>query len=161
MSSWPISELTAAEVLALPAFAEATRAAVGAIVLRQEGEEVLLLRRELGGGAGSLDELPGGEVGPDETVGDAVRARVLESTSLAVEALGDLWFGFTYESRLGPTIQFNYAVTVAGVDDAPVVVDPFEHTSYRWARAGDLANTDLTPTVAQALLERIGPPAPP
>lgn len=166
--AWPLVELTAEELLALPAFREVARVAVGAIVLRDERRSLLLLRREAlgvggsgGGGGESLEELPGGSVAADETVGDAVVRVVAQATTLTVEEVGDLWFGMTYEAREGATIHLVYVVQVEGADEAAVVVDPFEHTSYRWVPTDDLAATDLTPTVARALTERLArPPTP-
>ena len=166
--AWPLVELTAEELLALPAFSEASRVAVGAVVLRDERRLLLVLRREApeGGGEGagereSLEELPGGSVAADETVGDAVRRVVAQATSLTVDEVGELWFGVTYEAREGATIHLTYAVEVVGADEATVVVDPFTHTSYRWVPTDDLAATDLTPTVALALTEHLTPPSPP
>jgi ADP-ribose pyrophosphatase YjhB (NUDIX family) len=160
--AWPLVELTAEELLALPAFSEVSRVAVGAVVLRDERRSLLLLRREADGGGGeSLEELPSGSVAADETVGDAVARVVAQATTLTVEEVGDLWFGVTYEAREGATIHLAYIVEVEGADEAPVVVDPFEHTSYRWVPTDDLTATDLTPTVARALTERLTQPPPP
>lgn len=163
--AWPLVELTAEELLALPAFSEVSRVAVGAVLLRDEGRSLLLLRRQAvagdaegGGGGESLEELPGGSVAADETVGDAVVRVVAQATTLTVEQVGDLWFGVTYEAREGPTIHLAYVVQVEWADEVPVVVDPFEYASYRWVPTDDLAATDLMPTVARALTERLARP---
>jgi ADP-ribose pyrophosphatase YjhB (NUDIX family) len=165
--AWPLVELTSEELLALPAFSEVSRVAVAAVVLRDERRSLLVLRREAGDGAGEgdserevLEELPGGSVAADETVGDAVARVVAQATSLTVDDVGELWFGVTYEAREGATIHLTYAVEVVGADEATVVVDPFEHTSYRWVPTDDLAATHLTPTVALALTEHLAPPPP-
>ena len=153
----PIAELTLEEALALPAFRAMEEIAVGAVILRRDGAEVLVMRRDEPGGGG-FERLPRGTVAFDETVGDAVTRVVREQVGLAVTDVGDLWFGLAYEAPSGPAIELDYAVTVepgplvGGAGDSGAAGD----WRPRWLAVDELRTSDLLGTVVDALADRLG-----
>lgn len=152
----PIAELTLEEALALPAFRTMEEIAVGAVILRRDGAEVLVMRRDEPGGG--FERLPRGTVAFDETVGDAVRRVVREQVGLAVTGVGDLWFGLAYESPSGAAIELDYAVTV---EPGPLVGEAGAAGAAgdwrpRWLPVDELRTSDLLGTVVDALADRLG-----
>jgi ADP-ribose pyrophosphatase YjhB (NUDIX family) len=159
----PIAELTLEEALALPAFRTMEEIAVGAVILRRDGAEVLVMRRDEPAGGG-LERLPRGTVAFDETVGDAVTRVVREQVGLAVTGVGDLWFGLAYEAPSGPAIELDYAVTIepgplvgeAGGAGAPGGTGSAGDWRPRWLAVDELRTSDLLGTVVDALADRLG-----
>lgn len=160
----PIAELTLEEALALPAFRTMEEIAVGAVILRRDGTEVLVMRREEPGGGG-FERLPRGTVAFDETVGDAVTRVVREQVGLAVTSVGDLWFGLAYESPSGPAIELDYSVSVApgpaptgeaGAAGGAGAAGAAGDWRPRWLPVDELRTSDLLGTVVDALADRLG-----
>jgi 8-oxo-dGTP diphosphatase len=128
-----------------------TRTAVGGVLRRRiDGDlAILVLKRIASDEYGGIEELPSGGVEPGETLAEALAREVREETGLIISTAGPFLFEFTYPSRRGVTVQFNFLVEK--VPDVPVRVNPAEHESFRWLPLVALANSGLSEDVRRGL----------
>ena len=129
------------------------RLIVGAVVFHpNEPDRILVLERAAGDFMGGIEELPSGKVEESESFAQALTREVLEETGLTITGIEDFLWSFDYRSQSGRlTRQFNFVVKTA---DAPVRLNPEEHSGFRWLRLDDIHQSRLTANVIQ-LLERL------
>ena len=126
----------------------------GAIVHRDDGREILLLRRRDDETSfPGAESLPSGGVEPGETLLDGLARELREEIGLSVGVplrLEAFVTWFDYDSRHGERKrQFTFA---RPHDDAPVLLSE-EHTAFRWFPAEKYSDSDLTPQVKAAVRE--------
>lgn len=138
--------------------------AAGAIVHRNAGSEILLLRRRSDDTSfPGAEGLPSGGVGPEEDLLDGLARELREEIGLPTGSplrLEPFVAWFDYVSRHGlRKRQFTFA---RPHDGSPVLLCD-EHTGFRWFPAGAYADSDLTPQVKDAVgrwLDRRSPARP-
>jgi 8-oxo-dGTP pyrophosphatase MutT (NUDIX family) len=127
------------------------RYAAGAIVHRDSGREILLLRRRDDDTSfPGAESLPSGGVDPGETILEGLSRELREEIGRAPGALPLEPFvtWFDYVSRHGARKrQFTFALPHDGAE----VVLSEEHTDLRWIPAEEYADSDLTPQVKAAV----------
>jgi 8-oxo-dGTP diphosphatase len=153
-----LAGLTLDDVRSRPGLERLEEVAVGAIVLRRDGYEVLLLRREADGDVPAAEKVPSGTVDPGETLGDAVRRVARRQAGLEAWSVGEVWFGLSYVSPRGPAVQFDF---VTDVGPSPEPSDPPAGWAHRWVARHDLMASDLVRPAAAALTKRLGTAGPP
>jgi len=114
---------------------------VGAIVLNKAGE-ILIVRRPLDEFMGGLEELPSGNIEPNEPLDKALLREVKEETNLDIRSILSYINYFDYKSSSGKNSrQYNFAVTVEC--DENVVLT--EHDEYKWQTIDEaLENTKIS-----------------
>ncbi len=127
---------------------------LAAAVLLERQEQVLLVQRARDPGRGEW-ALPGGKVGPGETVRAAAEREMLEECGLEVRAGELIWWFETIERDANGALLFHYVVldfsaewlggTLRAGDDA---------ADARWFRKAELANLNLNRFTRQFFGER-------
>jgi len=124
------------------------RYVVGAVVPKENDEDVLLLKRKPEDFMGGIYELPGGEVDEGETIEAAVFRETMEETGLKGKNIRAYLGHFDYLSGSGkPTRQFNFIVTI----DPPFTITLQEHSDHAWVRRETTAQYQVTDSVKQVL----------
>jgi 8-oxo-dGTP diphosphatase len=128
----------------------------GAIVHRDSGREILLLRRrEDDTSFPAAESLPSGGVDPGEGLLDGLARELREEIGRPAGALPldpfATWFDYVSRSGVRKR-QFTFALA----HDGAAVVLSGEHTGFRWIRSGDHWASDLTPQVKAAVREWCG-----
>jgi len=128
------------------------RFVVGGLVHRDFGgvTKLLILERVADDFMGGIEELPSGKVDEGESLLESLARELKEETGL--DALGEprYLFSFDYTSGSGRrTRQFNYSVEVG---EGTVVLNPGEHSGYRWLEPSEYASSRLTPNVVELLV---------
>ncbi|KAI3333810.1 NUDIX hydrolase domain-like protein [Ustulina deusta] len=119
---------------------------VGAAILRNEAEVLLLKRRADEKHYPNVYEIPGGKVEHDDpTIQDAITREVLEESNLSVKDVSRPLSVITYTTESGAgtrnVIQLSYVITV---QDTQFQVNPEEHSTGIWANIDMLAQLEIT-----------------
>ena len=126
-----------------------TRTVVRALV-SGEGERVLLVRRVAGDRLGRHWELPGGRLGPDETVAEALQRELAEETGLTLTGAPALVGSAERVTPSGRTItEYAFAISSRG----ELKLSP-EHDAARWVRRGEAPPAPVTEATREILARR-------
>jgi 8-oxo-dGTP diphosphatase len=85
-------------------------------------------------------DLPGGKILPGETVEEAIRREVKEETQLTIR-IGQVIHVYSNIDQV-PKRQTFQIVYLAEYISGKVILNPTEHTSYRWLRYEEIAGLD-------------------
>lgn len=102
--------------------------------------KLLVLRREHGSYLGGQWDVPGGSVENGETSREAAEREVLEETGIHASA-GEELSRFTNLDTKGRQITFTTVTYMMTSElDSPVVINPEEHSDWRWIYPSDDAD---------------------
>ena len=108
---------------------------VGAVIVNDD--KVLVLTRKQDDFMGGIDELPSGNLEPNESIYDALIREVKEETNLDLESVLSFINTFDYLSSSGKkTRQYNFAIKVKNIDNILLT----EHDSYKWEQLSSIKN---------------------
>ncbi len=108
---------------------------VGAVIVNDD--KVLVLTRKSDDFMGGIDELPSGNLEPNESIYDALIREVKEETNLDVESVLSFINTFDYLSSSGKKArQYNFAIKVKNINNIILT----EHDSYKWEPLSSIKN---------------------
>jgi 8-oxo-dGTP diphosphatase len=126
-----------------------TRLLVGAAVLNDNKDSILLLKRSPNEFMPLLEELPSGKIKKNETFKHALSRELLEETSLEMNKILKYLNYFDYHSQSGMlTRQFNFLITVKKL--SPIILSNQEHCAYRWHNINNL-NEKVTDSINELI----------
>jgi len=122
---------------------------VGAVVMSECSNKVLVIKRQAGDYLGGMEELPSGGVDKGEGLYEALVREVEEETNLDVSEVVHYLGYFDYRSSSGKhSRQFNFSVLVK--DEKEVVLT--EHDDFKWLTLEEaLVNINISDNVKHCL----------
>ena len=112
------------------------RFVLGAIVLNQDKDSALVLKRDDSDFMPNLEELPSGKLAQDESFEDGLKRELTEETGLNVTNIVGYIGYFDYRSNSGRlTRQFNFIVEAD--KEEPIVLQDGAHSGFRWCKLDD------------------------
>jgi 8-oxo-dGTP diphosphatase len=126
-----------------------TRLLVGAVILNDKKDSILLLKRSPNEFMPLLEELPSGKIKKNETFKQALSRELFEETSLKIDKILKYLNYFDYHSQSGKlTRQFNFLITVKNL--SPIILSNQEHCAYRWHDINTL-NEQVTDSINEII----------
>lgn len=124
----------------------------GAFIRRADA--VLIIERVTDDFLGGFFELPSGHIEPGETLLDGLVREVQEETGLKILMVNSFAGAFDYHTGAGKLArQLNFEVEVA---DGSVMLNPTEHSSYRWCKcAEELSELKMSKETRGVLLQQM------
>ncbi len=127
---------------------EVVKKIAGAIVFNEQGE-ILLLKRKENDFMGGIYELPSGNLEGNETIEQGLIREIKEETGLDIKYIGQFINTFDYLSGSGKkSRQFNFEVKTVSTDNILLT----EHDEYRWMNYDEIEQeNNITDEVKYAI----------
>ncbi len=100
-------------------------------IITNKNNEVLILRRKVDDFLGGIDELPSGNLEPEESIFEGLIREIKEETNLDVDKICGYIDSFDYISGSGKKArQYNFWVKTKSTEEVKLT----EHDEYKWLK---------------------------
>lgn len=121
------------------------RIVVGAIISKDQGKKVLVMKRASDDFMGGIDELPSGKQDGDETIEQTLSREIQEESGLDVSKIKQYIGNFDYKSGSGKnTRQLTFSVEVSDISQLKL---SDEHEGFAWIQSDELDRYKISPEV--------------